>query len=148
VLWKFPSINYIDFGDEHTFNSFKGEEKVLYTAGASVKIDGMKVYRLIRNHENDAVVPDLLDVDQYLSGMLTWEGLRVSYLAKLMRSEAEEWMRRVSAEAVSHDVVLVSDERDYERSCRGLLAEMMMSMFSGEKSLRYAGELKEAGSSS
>jgi len=121
---------------------------VLYTAVASVKIERMKVYRLIRNYGNDAVVPDKLDLDQYRSGMLTWEGLRVSYLAKLMRSEAEEWMRRVSAEAVSHDVVLVSDERDYEHSCRGLLAEMIMSMFSGGKSLRYAGELREAGSSS
>jgi hypothetical protein len=108
----------------------------------------MKIYYLMRNRGNDAVVPDKLDLYQYLSGMLTWEGLRVSYLAKLMTSEAEEWMRRVSTEAVSHDVVLVSDEKDYEHSCRRLLAEMIMSMFSGEKSLRYAGELKETGSSS
>lgn len=121
---------------------------MLYTAGASVKIERMKIYSLMRNRGNDAVVPDKLDLDRYRSGMLTWDGLRVSYLAKLMRSEAEEWMRRVSAEAVSRHVVLVSDERDYEHSCRSLLAEMMMSMFSGEKSLRYAGELKEAGSSS
>jgi hypothetical protein len=129
-------------------NSFNGEEKVLYTACASVKIERMKIYYLTRNRGNDAVVPDKLDLDQYLSGMLTWEGLRVSYLAKLMTSEAEEWMRRVSTEAVSHDIVLVSDEKDYEHSYRRLLAEMIMSMFSGEKSLRYAGELKEAGSSS
>jgi len=121
---------------------------VLYTAGVSVRIEGMKVYRLVRAYGNDAVVPDKLDMDQYRRGMLTWDGLRVSYLAKLMTSEAEEWMRRVSAEAVSHDVVLVSEERDYERSCRRLLAEMIMSMFSGEKSLRYAGELKETGGSS
>jgi len=108
----------------------------------------MKVYRLMRNRGNDVVVPDELDMDQYRGGMLTWDGLRVSYLAKLMSSEAEEWMRRVSTEAVSHDVVLVSDEKDFQHSCRKLLAETIMSMFSGEKRLRYAGELKEAGSSS
>jgi hypothetical protein len=126
---------------------FDGEEKMLYTAGASVRVDRMKVYCLVRDRGNDAVVPDQLEMDQYRRGMLTWDGLRVSYLAKLMTSEAEEWMRRVSSEAVSHDVVLVSDEGDYERSCRRLLAEMIMSMFSGEKSLRYAGELKETGKS-
>lgn len=124
---------------------------MLYTACVSVleKVERkMKPYYVMKNHGNDVVVPDELDMDQYRSGMLTWEGLRVSYLAKLMRSEVEEWMRRVSTEAVSHDIVLVSDEKDYEHSYRRLLAEMIMSMFSGEKSLRYAGELKEAGSSS
>lgn len=120
---------------------------MLYTAYASVKIERMKVYSLMRNRGNDAVVPDKSDMDKYLCGMLTWEGLRVSYLAKLMTSEAEEWMRRVSTEAVSRDVALVSDEKDYEHSCRRLLAEMIMSMFSGEKKLRYAGELEETGSS-
>ena len=121
---------------------------MLYTACVSVKIERMKVYHLMRNRGNDVVVPDELDVDQYRGGMLTWDGLRVSYLAKLMSSEAEEWMRRVSTEAVSHDVVLVSDEKDFQHSYRKLLAEMIMSMFSGEKSLRYVGELEEAGSSS
>jgi hypothetical protein len=128
-----------------------GRRKVLYTACVSVleKVERkMKPYYVMKNHGNDVVVPDQVDLEHYRNGVLTWQGFKVNYLAKLMRPEAEEWMRRVSTEAVSHDIVLVSDEKDYEHSYRRLLAEMIMSMFSGEKSLRYAGELKEAGSSS
>lgn len=124
---------------------------MLYTSGLSILKEikrKLTPYYVMKNRRNDVVVPDQLDLEHYRNGVLTWQGFKVNYLAKLMRPEAEEWMRRVSTEAVSHDVVLVSDEKDYEHSYRRLLAEMIMSMFSGEKSLRYAGELKEAGSSS
>jgi hypothetical protein len=118
---------------------------MLYTAYVSVfEKTGrkMKPYYLIRNHGNDAVIPDKSDLDQYWRGELTWNGLQMNYLGKLMRSEAEEWMSRVAAEAAKDDVVLVSDEEDVEHCFRILLAEMMMNMFSGEMNLGYEGELK------
>ena len=102
----------------------------------------MKPYYLIKNRGNDAVAPDQIDLEQYGSGDLTWQGFKVNYLAKLMRPEAEEWMKRVSSEAVSKNVVLVSDEENVEKCYRKFLAEMMTSMFSGRMNLRYMGELK------
>jgi len=60
---------------------------------------------------------------------------------KLMRPEAEEWMRRVSVEAVREDVILVSDEENGKHCYRILLAGMMMNMFSGQMNLHYMGEL-------
>ena len=119
--------------------------KVLYTACVSVleKVERkVKVYHVMRNHGNDVVVPDQQDLDQYRDGVATWNGFRVGYLAKLTRPGAGEWMKRVSVEAVSEDVVLVSDEEDVERCYRILLAEMMVNMFSGQMNLRYMGELK------
>ena len=124
---------------------------MLYTASVSVleKVGGeMKLYYVMRGHGNDVVIPDQPDLDQYRDGILTWKGFRVNYLGKLMRSEAEEWMRRVSAEAVGEDVVLVSDEEDVRHCYRVLLAEMMMNMFSGQMKLRYMGELRETRGSS
>jgi hypothetical protein len=104
--------------------------------------DKLKPYYLIKNRGNDVVVPDQFDLEQYRNGDLTWQGFRVNYLAKLMRPEAEEWMKRVSSEAVSKDVVLVSDEESAKNCYRTFLAEMMNSMFSGRMKLRYMGELK------
>jgi len=118
---------------------------VLYTACVSVleKVKRkVKVHYLVRNHGNDVVVPDQPDLDQFRNGVLTWQGFKVNYLAKLMRPEAEEWMKRVSGEASSGDVVLVDEEEDVEHCYRVLLAEMMMNMFSGKMKLRYMGELK------
>ena len=118
---------------------------MLYTACVSVlkKIKGkIKLYYLMKNHGNDAIIPDQLNLDQYRNGVVTWEGFKVTYLAKLMRPEADELMKRVSTQAVSQDVVLVSDEEDVEHCYRVLLAEMMMNMFSGRMNLRYMGELK------
>jgi uncharacterized protein YeaO (DUF488 family) len=122
-----------------------GRIMVLYTACVSVleKVERkMKPYYVMKNHGNDVVVPDQVDLDQYRNGVMTWKGFRINYLAKLMRPEADEWMRRVSVEAVSEDVVLVSDEEDVENCHRILLAEMMINMFSGQMNLRYMGELK------
>jgi hypothetical protein len=51
-------------------------------------------------------------------------------------------MKHVSREAVSEDVVLVSEEEDVEHCYRILLAEMMINMFSGQMKVRYMGELK------
>jgi hypothetical protein len=119
--------------------------RMLYTAHVSVvgKIEKeMKFCYVIRNHGNDVVVPDQSDLDQYRKGDVTWEGFKLNYLAKLMRPEAEEWMKRVSAEAVGADVVLVSDEKDAEHCYRILLAERMLNMFSGQMKVRYMGELK------
>ena len=102
----------------------------------------LKPYYVMKNRGNDAVVPDQSDLEQCRNGVLTWQGFRVNYLAKLMRPEAEEWMRRVSGEAVSEDVVLVSEEEDVEHCYRIQLAEMMISMFSGQMNVRYMGELE------
>ena len=102
----------------------------------------LKPYYIMKNRGNDVVLPDQSDLEQYRNGVLTWQGFRVNYLAKLMRPEAEEWMKRVSGEAVSEDVVLVSEEEDIEHYYRIQLAEMMISMFSGQMNVRYMGELK------
>jgi len=118
---------------------------MLYTACVSVLATvkrKIKVYHVMRNHGNDVVVPDQQDLGQYRNGVLTWNGFKVNYLAKLMRAEAEEWMRSVSVEAVKEDVVLVSDGEDDEHCYRILLAEMMINMFSGRMKVRYMGELK------
>ncbi len=120
-------------------------EGMLFTSSLSIlkKVKRKpKPYYLMRNRGNDVAVPDALDLEQYENGALTWQGFKVNFLAKLMRPEAEEWMKRVSGEAVSEDVVLVSDEEDVERCYRILLAEMMINMFSGQMNLRYMGELK------
>jgi len=119
---------------------------MLYTANVSAikRIKRkVKVYYILRNHGNDVVVPDQLDLDHYKSQALTWEGFRVNYLARLMRPEADEWMRRVSEEAVPNDVVLADEEADAKYSYRKLLAEMMVNMFSGRLKLLYAGELTD-----
>ena len=121
------------------------KRNVLYTACVSdlKKVERqMKLYYVMRNHGNDAVVPDYLDLDQYRNRVVTWQGFKVNYLAKLMRPEADDWMRRVSVEAASEDVVLISDEEDVEHCYRILLAEMMINMFSGQMNLCYMGELK------
>lgn len=123
---------------------------MLYTACASILDEvkeKIKPYYVMANHGNDAVAPDQSDLEQYKNGALTWEGFKVSYLAKLMKPEAEEWMKHVSVEAVSQNVVLVSDEEDDEQLYRVLLAEIMLNMFSGYMNLRYLGELERSGSS-
>jgi uncharacterized protein YeaO (DUF488 family) len=102
---------------------------------------------VIKNHENEAVIPDQLDLDQYHSGVMTWEGFKVNYLAKLMKPEAEEWMKLVCAEAVNGNAVLLSDEEHDKNRYRVLLAEMMINMFSGQMDLRYMGELTESANS-
>lgn len=120
---------------------------MLYTCSLSMlrKIKRkLKSYYVMKNRRNDVVVPDQSDLEQYRKGALTWQGFKVNYLAKLMRPEAEEWMKRVSGETVSEDVVLVSEEEDVEHCYRILLAEMMVNMFSGQMNLRYMGELKES----
>jgi uncharacterized protein YeaO (DUF488 family) len=103
-----------------------------------------KLHYVMKNRGNDVVLPDQSDLEQYRNGVLTWSGFKVNYLAKLMRPEAEEWMKRVSGETVSKDVALVSEEEDVEHCYRILLAEMMINMFSGQMNLRYMGELKES----
>ena len=118
---------------------------MLYTSQFSIvkKIRReLKPYYVMKNHGNDAVVPDQSDLEQYTNGVLTWQGFKINYLAKLMKPEAEEWMKRVSEEAVSEDVVLVTKEENVEHCYRIFLAEMMISMFSGHMKVRYMGELK------
>ena len=121
-------------------------EGMLYTSSLSILKKSkrkLEPYYVMKNHGNDVVVPDPSDLEQYRNGVLTWQGFKVNFLAKLMRPEAEEWMKRVSGEAVSEDIVLVSEEEDVEHCYRILLAEMMMNMFSGQMNVRYMGELKE-----
>ena len=118
---------------------------MLYTSSLSIFKKSRtkpKRYYVMKNRGNDVVVPDQSDLDQFRKGELTWRGFKVNYLAKLMRPEAEEWMKRVSGEAVSEDVVLISEEEDVEHCYRILLAEMMINMFSGQMNIRYMGELK------
>jgi len=120
---------------------------MLYTCSLSMleKIKRkLKLYYVMKDRGNDVVVPDQSDLEQYGNGVLTWSGFKVNYLAKLMRAEAEEWMKRVSGETVSEDVALVSEGEDVEHCYRILLAEMMVNMFSGQMNLRYMGELKES----
>ena len=73
--------------------------------------------------------------------MITWEGFKLNYSQILMRSEAMEWMERVSLEAVSDDIVLVDEENNAEYSYRKLLADRMKNMFVGRINLKYMGEL-------
>jgi uncharacterized protein YeaO (DUF488 family) len=120
---------------------------MLYTSSLSMLKEiqkNPKIYYVMKNRGSDDVLPDQADLEQYINGVLTWPGFKVNYLAKLMRPEAEEWMKRVSAESASEDVVLVSEEEDVEHCYRILLAEMMVNMFSGQMNLRYMGELKES----
>lgn len=95
----------------------------------------------MENCGNDVVIPDKSDLEQYRSGSMTWQGFKVNYLAALMRPEVEKWMKKVADEAVSEDVVLVSNEHYVENCYRILLAEMIINMFSGRMKLRYTGEL-------
>ena len=101
----------------------------------------IKIYYIMRNHGNDEVVPDELDIDYYKNEIITWEGFKLNYSEILMRVEAMEWIQRVSNEAVSEDVVLVDEENDAEHSYRKLLAERIKNMFSGRLNLKYMGEL-------
>ena len=135
---------------EKIFNSVEVLEldieakRMLYTASVSAVKNlgrGMKFYHIILGRGNDEVAPDGSDLDLYKSGDLTWQGLMINYQVKLRQSEAYEWMRRVSVEAVHEDVVLVDSEEDLSRSFRAALAEMMASMFSGQMNFRYMGEL-------
>ena len=118
--------------------------EILYTANIQdlnkVKSKSV-IYRLIPNQGNDAVTPDIEDLNYYKNQSLTWEGFRLNYLAKLMRSEAIDWMNKVANEAVNNDVVLVDEERVYENSYRKLLVEMILNMFIGEFNIKYAGEV-------
>lgn len=102
----------------------------------------LKIYYVMENRGNDVVIPDQSDLKQYQNGVMTWQGFKVNYLAALMRTETEKWMKKVASEAVSEDVVLVSDEDDAKKCYRILLAEMITNMFSGRMKLRYMGELK------
>lgn len=101
----------------------------------------MKVYNILIGHGNDVVAPDPTELDYYKKGVLTWEGLQINYLAKIYRSEASEWMKKVSEEAASEDIVLVDEEKDANHSCRKLLAELMKNMYSGHIKFDYVGEL-------
>ena len=88
---------------------------MLYTSSLSVfkkSKKKLKPYYIMKNRGNDVVLPDQSDFEQFRNGVLTWQGFKVNYLAKLMRSEAEDWMRRVSNNAVSENVVLVSEENN------------------------------------
>ena len=101
----------------------------------------MKVLYIIESHGNDVVAPDPTELDYYKNGILTWEGLKINYLAKIYKSEASEWMKNVSEKAVYEDIVLVDEEKDANHSCRKLLAELMNNMYSGSLEFHYMGEL-------
>ena len=117
---------------------------MLYTANVldiqKIK-KNMKIYYIIKNHGNDVVSPEQVDLDHYKRGLLTWEGFKLNYLSKIYKSEANEWMRKVSNKAASNDVVLVDEEKDANHSPRKLLAELMMNMYYGSMKLHYNGEI-------
>jgi len=112
------------------------------TAVAAKKMGKMKHYYVVPSHGNDAVAPDKRDLELYKSGVLTAKGFALNYGVKLRSQEAYEWMARVSTEASHEDVVLIGDDKGAKKSYRAMLAEMMLSMFSGTAKLRYEGELK------
>jgi hypothetical protein len=117
---------------------------VLYTANfvsINKRKTKMKIYQLKENQGNDAVTPEQKDFRRCEAKTLTIKGMKINYLTKLMSKEAEEWMRTISEEAITHDVILVDEETNAEDSFRKLLAEMMVSMFSTNPKFRYAGEL-------
>jgi hypothetical protein len=119
---------------------------MLYTASVSAlkkQKTKMSVYYLEEKYGNGVVAPDQKDLELYRDKILTRKGLILNYLAKLMGSAAEEWMRHVSEEAASKDVVIVDHEKNAEDSFRKFLAEMMVSMFSSCLKFCYAGELTE-----
>ena len=101
----------------------------------------IKIYYLLIDKGNDEVVPDKMDLDSYKKGLITYLGFRLNYLFKIMKPKANEWMKKVSLEAVSEDVVLVDEESNPEHSYRKLLAEMMDNMFTGNLNFKYKGEL-------
>jgi len=102
----------------------------------------MKQYSIELNHGNDEVAPDKQDVDLFKSGDMTAKGFALNYQVKLRRREADEWMARVSREAIHDDVVLVGGDEEADKMARAILAEMMMSMFGGKMDFRYEGELE------
>jgi hypothetical protein len=116
---------------------------MLYSCSVSAakKKGKMKYYYIINGHGNDVVVPDKSDIDLYNKGVITPKGFELNYGMKLRRSEAYDWMERVSAEASHGDVVLVGEGEGDEKSYRFMLAEMMASMFGGKMKFRYEGEL-------
>ncbi|MFX0132858.1 MAG: hypothetical protein ACFFDN_04360 [Candidatus Hodarchaeota archaeon] len=117
---------------------------MLYTAKVSdlkrIK-KKMKIYYLIPNYGNDEVIPDKSDMDYYKNEKITWRGFILNYSQILMRTEAMEWMQKVSTEAVYEDVVLVDEENNVEYSYRKLLADRMKNMFTGYLDFKYGGEL-------
>lgn len=117
---------------------------MLYTCSASTaktKAKEMKQYSVELNHGNDEVAPDKQDIDLFKSGDITAKGFALNYQVKLRRREADEWMARVSKEAIHEDIVLVGGEEEAHKMARTILAEMMMSMFGGKMNFRYEGEL-------
>lgn len=97
----------------------------------------------MKQHGNEMVVPDQSDFDQYKNGLMPWQGFKLNYLSKLMRPEAEKWMKNIASESVTEDVVLVSDEENLENYYRIMLTEMIVNMFSGHMKIIYKGEIKE-----
>ena len=117
---------------------------MLYTARVSdlTSINKkMKVFYLLPNHGNDAIIPDKSDLEYYRNNIITWKGLKVNYSEKLMRPEAMDWMLQVTSMALTNDVVLVDDENDFELSPRKILAERMKNLYVGHLDLKYVGEL-------
>ncbi len=118
---------------------------MLYTSSTFValkKAEKMKRYQILPDQGNDAVAPDKQDIDLFRKGVITEKGFILNYEMKLRSREAFEWMQRVAGEATHEDVVLVGEDEGSERSCRVMLAEMMLSMFGGKMNFRYFGELK------
>jgi uncharacterized protein (DUF488 family) len=116
---------------------------MLYTSSVSLfeKTDReLNPIYVVEGRGNDVVVPYQKDLQQYREGLLTWEGFKVNYLAKLMKAEATDRMKSIAYEAVNEDVVLVSEEEN-DKCYRVFLAEMIMNMFSGQIDIVYSGEL-------
>lgn len=118
---------------------------MLYTcsaSGAKVKAGKMKQYSVELNQGNDEIAPDKQDIELFKKGNMTAKGFALNYQVKLRSREADEWMARVSREAIHDDVVLVGGEEEADKMARTILAEMMMSMFGGKMDFRYEGELE------
>ena len=100
----------------------------------------IKRYFIIPGHNNAPVLPDPTDLNNFQRGMISWQGFQVTYLSKLMRPEATEWMKRILYDDSVKEIVLVDEEPNAAHAPRVLLAELMMNMFSGQVKMRYTRE--------
>lgn len=112
-----------------------------------------KFYYVMRNRGNNQVAPTKEMVDQMLSDKkrfeefgqwetrgvwMCWPEYKKKYLKLLESEQAKNWMRRVAAESLMRDVVLVCFEKDSMHCHRRLLAEEIAKTY---PKVNYVGEL-------
>lgn len=112
-----------------------------------------RFYYVMRNRGNNQVAPTKEMVDQMLRdkklfeefgewktrGMSAcWPHYQKKYLRLLESEQAQNWMRRVAAESLMRDVVLVCYEKDHVHCHRRLLVQEIDRIY---PQVNYVGEL-------